>query len=66
MLQACLKSFFVGNIIHMFSEKDFNFDIYTVVIDEKLRFFVANIGMILVEREILDWLYHFRNFLIGT
>jgi hypothetical protein len=46
------KSIFVGNIIHIFSEKDFNFDVYTSVIDEKLRFFVAKIGMILVEREI--------------
>jgi hypothetical protein len=36
----------------MFSEKDFNFDVYTYVITEKLRFFVANIGMILVEREV--------------
>jgi hypothetical protein len=52
--RACLKSFLVGNIIHIFSEKDSNFDVYTGVIDEKLGFFVAKIGVILVEREILD------------
>jgi hypothetical protein len=44
----------VGNIIHIFSEKNSNFDVYTIVIDEKLGFFVAKIGMILVEREILE------------
>jgi hypothetical protein len=52
--RACLKSFFVTNFIHIFSEKNINFDCYTFVIDEKLRFFIAKIGMILVDMKILD------------
>ena len=43
---ACLKSFFVSNIINIFSEKNSNFDVYTVVIDEKLGFFVAKIVVV--------------------
>jgi hypothetical protein len=45
---------FPSNIIHIFSEKDYNFDVYAIAIDEKLAFFVAKIGMILVERRILN------------
>jgi hypothetical protein len=61
-LEPAPKSFFVGNIIHIFSEKDTNFDVYTIVIDEKLEFFVAKIWMVLVEKDVLERLLGLDNY----
>jgi hypothetical protein len=53
-IRTCLIFDFSSNIIHIFSEKDSNFEDYTVVIDEKLGFFVAKKWMILMERRMLN------------